>query len=162
MNSRKPSHDSLRLFRLFRTGSAPGDSVCFPMRWSPLPRRFFTRLFLSPTGPPETPQDVQAYTIPCYCTQRRRPAMCRRRADPGAAHPDPGHSECPSHPKSGDHAPARSRSARPFSALSTPSFTPPSFRFPNPVHAQTPVHYSLPGSSPLPVHGQQSAYPEGQ
>lgn len=34
MNSRKPSHDSLRLFRLFRTGSAPGDSVCFPMRWS--------------------------------------------------------------------------------------------------------------------------------
>lgn len=35
MNSRKPSHDSLRLFRLFRTGSAPGDSVCFPMRWSP-------------------------------------------------------------------------------------------------------------------------------
>ena len=36
MNSRKPSHDSLRLFRLFRTGSAPGDSVCFPMRWSRL------------------------------------------------------------------------------------------------------------------------------
>ena len=34
MNNRKPSHDSLRLFRLFRTGSAPGDSVCFPMRWS--------------------------------------------------------------------------------------------------------------------------------
>ena len=34
MNSRKPSHDSLRLFRLFRTGSAPGGSVCFPMRWS--------------------------------------------------------------------------------------------------------------------------------
>ena len=30
MNSRKPSHDSLRLFRLFRTGSVPGGSVCFP------------------------------------------------------------------------------------------------------------------------------------
>lgn len=40
MNSRKPSHDSLRLFRLFRTGSAPGDSVCFPMRWSTFPAVF--------------------------------------------------------------------------------------------------------------------------
>lgn len=46
MNSRKPSHDSLRLFRLFRTGSAPGDSVCFPMRWS----TFRPGLFLSPEG----------------------------------------------------------------------------------------------------------------
>lgn len=34
-NSRKPSYDSLRLFRLFRTGSAPGGSVYFPIRWSP-------------------------------------------------------------------------------------------------------------------------------
>ena len=42
MNSRKPSHDSLRLFRLFRTGSAPGDSVCFPMRWSLLAPGIFT------------------------------------------------------------------------------------------------------------------------
>lgn len=42
MNSRKPSHDSLRLFRLFRTGSAPGDSVCFPMRWSPSVRAFLS------------------------------------------------------------------------------------------------------------------------
>ena len=34
-NSRKPSYDSLRLFRLFRIGSAPGGSVYFPIRWSP-------------------------------------------------------------------------------------------------------------------------------
>ena len=43
MNSRKPSHDSLRLFRLFRTGSAPGDSVCFPMRWSTCPGSFLCK-----------------------------------------------------------------------------------------------------------------------
>ena len=44
MNSRKPSHDSLRLFRLFRTGSAPGGSVCFPMRWSTTLRELFQSL----------------------------------------------------------------------------------------------------------------------
>ena len=41
MNSRKPSHDSLRLFRLFRTGSAPGGSLRFPMRWSTSVVSFF-------------------------------------------------------------------------------------------------------------------------
>ena len=36
--SRQPqviTFNDLRLFHLFRTGSAPGGSVCFPMRWSP-------------------------------------------------------------------------------------------------------------------------------
>ena len=71
-------------------------------------------LSLAPTGPLETHQDAQAYTIHRHCTQRRRSAMCRHRADPGAAHPDPSRNECPIHPKSIDHAPARSRSARLF------------------------------------------------
>ena len=34
-NNRKPSNDGLRLFHLFRTGSAPGGSFRFPIRWSP-------------------------------------------------------------------------------------------------------------------------------
>ena len=33
-NNRKPSNDGLRLFHLFRTGSAPGGSFRFPIRWS--------------------------------------------------------------------------------------------------------------------------------
>ena len=37
--------------------------------------------------------------------------MCRHRSDLGVAHPGPGHSGCPSYPRSGDHDPARSRSA---------------------------------------------------
>lgn len=40
-NSRKPSNDGLRLFHLFRTGSAPGGSFRFPIRWSPLPAAVF-------------------------------------------------------------------------------------------------------------------------
>ena len=36
--------------------------------------------------------------------------MCRHRSDLGVAHPGPGHSGCPSYPRSGDHDPARSRS----------------------------------------------------
>lgn len=42
-NNRKPSNDGLRLFHLFRTGSAPGGSFRFPIRWSPLPRCFSFR-----------------------------------------------------------------------------------------------------------------------
>lgn len=40
-NNRKPSNDGLRLFHLFRTGSAPGGSFRFPIRWSPLPAAVF-------------------------------------------------------------------------------------------------------------------------
>ena len=71
-------------------------------------------VFHGPTGPPETHQDAQAYTIPHHCTQRIQSAMCLHRADLGATHPYPGHNEYPSHPRSGDHAPARSRSASLF------------------------------------------------
>ena len=71
-------------------------------------------VFHEPTGPPETHQDAQAYTIHHHCTRRIQPAMCLHRADLGATHPYPGHNEYPSHPRSGDHAPARSRSARLF------------------------------------------------
>lgn len=71
-------------------------------------------LFRAPTGPLETHQDAQAYTNHRHCTQRKRPAMCRHRADPGAEPPYPGHSECPNHPRSSDHAPAHSRSVRLF------------------------------------------------
>lgn len=39
-NNRKPSNDGLRLFHLFRTGSAPGGSFRFPIRWSPYPPAF--------------------------------------------------------------------------------------------------------------------------
>ena len=43
-NNRKPSNDGLRLFHLFRTGSAPGGSFRFPIRWSPSERGPFFAL----------------------------------------------------------------------------------------------------------------------
>lgn len=43
-NNRKPSNDGLRLFHLFCTGSAPGGSFRFPIRWSPLGRGIFCPL----------------------------------------------------------------------------------------------------------------------
>ena len=79
-----------------------------------IPRCFFTHFSLSPTSQSETDQDTQAHTIPRHCTQRRRPAMCRHRADQGAVPPYHVRSECPIHPKSADHALARSQSARLF------------------------------------------------
>ena len=41
-NSRKPSNDGLRLFHLFRTGSAPGGVISFPYKMEP----FGSGLFL--------------------------------------------------------------------------------------------------------------------
>lgn len=46
-NNRKPSNDGLRLFHLFRTGSAPGGSFRFPIRWSPLRPAIFISIRLS-------------------------------------------------------------------------------------------------------------------
>ena len=76
-------------------------------------------LSLAPTGPLETHQDAQAYTIHHHCIQRRLPATCRNRTDLEAALP-PYHdrSECPYHPRSGGHAPIRSQSARLFETSS--------------------------------------------
>ena len=43
--------DDLRLFHLFRTGSAPGGSLRFPMRWSTSERVFFIGLsMITPAG----------------------------------------------------------------------------------------------------------------
>lgn len=58
--------------------------------------------------------EIVETTIPHHCTRRIQPAMCLHRADLGATHPYHGHNEYPSHPRSGDHAPARSRSASLF------------------------------------------------
>lgn len=58
-------------------------------------------------------ENTQAYTIPHHCAQRIQSAMCLHRADLGATHPYPGHNEYPSHPRSGDHAPAHNRSVIP-------------------------------------------------
>ena len=41
-NSRKPSNDGLRLFHLFRTGSAPGGVISFPYKMEPLGRGVFS------------------------------------------------------------------------------------------------------------------------
>ena len=60
------------------------------------------------TGPPETHQDTQAYTIHRHCTQRIQPAMCHHRAYPEEGLQGPGHSKYPNHPRSGGHAPAHS------------------------------------------------------